>query len=44
MRERRDELLTSLDHVNDVLHDGAERARAVAAETMDEVRGAIGLR
>lgn len=44
MRERRDELLANLDHVNDVLHDGAERARAVAAETMDEVRAAIGLR
>lgn len=42
MRERR----AALDDetIEDILRDGAERARAVAAETMDSVRQAMGLR
>jgi len=44
MRERRAELLENLDHVNEILRDGAERACAVAATTMEEIRTAIGLR
>lgn len=39
MRERRREI--SDDDILTVLHDGALRARAVAAETMDEVREAM---
>lgn len=42
MRERR----AALDDatIEDILRDGAERARAVAADTMDRVRGAMGIR
>ncbi len=43
-RERRRELESDLDRVRDVLRDGAERARAIAAKTLDEVRTASGLR
>lgn len=42
-REKRKELEQNLDHVRDVLKDGAERARAIATVTMDEVRKASGL-
>ncbi len=42
MRERRAALDDST--IEDILRDGAERARAVAAETMDSVRQAMGLR
>ena len=38
---RRSELATRPDAVWDVLHDGARRARAVAAVTMDGVRAAM---
>ncbi|MBS1728412.1 MAG: tryptophan--tRNA ligase [Armatimonadetes bacterium] len=41
MRERRASY--SEDDIRDVLRDGAERARAVAAETLDEVRSVMGL-
>jgi len=43
LRERRAALAARPDDVWDVLRDGAQRARALAAATMDEVRTAIGL-
>jgi tryptophanyl-tRNA synthetase len=42
-REKRSELSQDPDYVWDVLHDGQTRARAIAQETMQEVRAAIGL-
>lgn len=42
-RARRAELDRSPDAVWDVLHDGAQRASAIAEQTMIEVRRAIGL-
>ncbi len=42
-RERRRELESKPDHVWDVLRDGAQRARKIAAQTMQEVRDALGL-
>ena len=44
MRARRAELEQNPDYVDEVLRKGAERAREVAAVTMDRVRVAIGLR
>jgi tryptophanyl-tRNA synthetase len=41
--ERRAELLAAPERVRDVLHAGAERARAVARATMSEVREKLGL-
>ena len=43
-RRKRVELVKNLDYVHDVLRQGAERANAVATETMDRVRQAVGLR
>jgi tryptophanyl-tRNA synthetase len=43
VRERRARLIADPDQVRDILADGARRARAVAAETMDAVRRAMGL-
>ena len=43
IRERREELLKDMDYVKDVIHDGNERARAVAQETLGEVREAMGM-
>ncbi len=43
-RVRRAELAANPDYVEKVLHDGAERARAVAAKTMVRARLACGLR
>ena len=43
-RQKREELLKNLDYVHDVLRKGAERANAVANETMTNVRKAVGLR
>jgi len=43
-RARRAELAANPDHVEKVLRDGAERARAVAAATMARARRACGLR
>jgi len=40
---RRAELADNLDYVREVLRSGAERARAVAAETMAQVRSAMHL-
>ncbi len=42
-RACRAELDRDPDHIWDVLHDGARRARAIAEQTMEEVRDAIGL-
>jgi tryptophanyl-tRNA synthetase len=41
-REKRAELEKDPDYIRDVLMDGADRARLIAAETMAEVRKAIG--
>jgi tryptophanyl-tRNA synthetase len=43
MRARRDELLARPGYVEDVLRDGALRARAVGEKTMARVRVAVGL-
>ena len=43
-RKKREELVKDLGYVNDVLRKGAERANAVADETMTKVRKAVGLR
>ena len=42
-RTRRAELDKNPDYVWDVLRDGRDRARAIAQQTMEEVRAAIGL-
>jgi tryptophanyl-tRNA synthetase len=42
-RTRRAEIARDPQHVWDVLHDGARRARAIAEQTMSEVREAVGL-
>ena len=43
-RSKRAELMQSLDHVESVLKDGAERARVVASKTLADARRAAGLR
>ena len=43
IRERRAELAARPDDVRDVLREGAERADAIARQTMREVRAAMGL-
>ena len=43
-RTRRAELVANPDYVEKLLRDGAERARAVAAQTMTRARKACGLR
>ena len=43
IRERRSELLQDMDYIKDVIRDGNERARAVAVETLNEVREAMGM-
>jgi tryptophanyl-tRNA synthetase len=42
-RERRNAFAQNPDHIWDMLHDGAKRARVIAEQTMLEVREAIGL-
>lgn len=42
-RERRLELETKKNYVNDILHDGGKKARKKARETMEKVREKIGL-
>jgi tryptophanyl-tRNA synthetase len=44
LRQRRAELEKNMDHVRDVLQQGAERARAEADKTLAAVREAVGLR
>jgi tryptophanyl-tRNA synthetase len=41
-RDKREKLAKNSDIVDDVLRDGAKRARVIAGETMSEVREAIG--
>jgi len=43
-RQKRTELENNIDYVNEVLASGAERAKAVARETLEKARQAIGLR
>ena len=43
MRERRAEVLAQPARVRDILMDGSSRARAVAQETMKQVRDALKL-
>ena len=43
-RARRAELVANSDYVEQVLHDGARRARVVAEQTMTRARKACGLR
>jgi tryptophanyl-tRNA synthetase len=43
LRKKREELVKNLDYVDEVLRKGAERANAVADETMGKVRKAVGL-
>jgi tryptophanyl-tRNA synthetase len=42
-RAKRNELSQHPDQIWDILDDGAQRAHAIAAKTMEEVRAAIGL-
>ncbi len=44
MRARRAELTANPDHVHYILKSSAEKARTIAAQTMDRVRKAAGLR
>lgn len=43
MRKRRTELAQNMDHVEKVLREGSEKARAVAIETVKEVKKTVGL-
>jgi tryptophanyl-tRNA synthetase len=43
-RERRDELLADVQITDEILQEGADRARAVASVTLERVKRAIGLR
>jgi len=43
-RQKRAELENDMDYVKDVLANGAERAKAVAGETLEKARQAVGLR
>jgi tryptophanyl-tRNA synthetase len=43
IRQRRLEYVQNLDYVRQVLQDGSKKARAKAAETLSEVRAAIGV-
>jgi tryptophanyl-tRNA synthetase len=42
-RDKRQELENNIDYVRKVLAEGADRARAVATKTLNEVRHAVGL-
>ncbi|HYJ78061.1 MAG TPA: tryptophan--tRNA ligase [Longimicrobiaceae bacterium] len=44
MRARREEILARPGYVDDVLADGARRAREIAEVTMERVKGAVGLK
>jgi tryptophanyl-tRNA synthetase len=43
MRERRRDLLARPERIREILFDGSARARAIAAQTMDRVREAMGI-
>ena len=42
-RQKREELNNNIDHVKAVLANGAKRAKAVASETLEKARKAVGL-
>ena len=44
VRAKREELENNLDYVNQVIADGADKARAEATKVLDRVRKAVGLR
>ena len=44
MRERRTELAKDMDYVRDVLAEGNRKANAIANETLEQVRDAMGMR
>lgn len=44
IRARREQLAQDRGHILQVLREGTEKARAVAASTLDEVKAALGLR
>lgn len=44
MRERREDILKTPDFVQDVLAEGAKKARTVAQTTLEETRSALGFR
>jgi tryptophanyl-tRNA synthetase len=44
IRERRAAVLAKPGHVKEILHEGSRKARAVACETIERVRGAVKLR
>ena len=44
IRARRAEVLARPDYVKDVLHEGSNKARRIACETMERVRAAVKLR
>jgi tryptophanyl-tRNA synthetase len=44
MKKRKEEIAANPDYVEEVLKKGAEKASAVAEETMKEVREIVGLR
>ncbi|MGI6394738.1 MAG: tryptophan--tRNA ligase [bacterium] len=43
MRKKREELAKNIDYVQKVLKEGGEKARAVATQTLEEVKKTIGL-
>ncbi|MBL7147029.1 MAG: tryptophan--tRNA ligase, partial [Phycisphaerae bacterium] len=43
-RQKRTELENNINYVKEVLASGAERAKAVAGETLEKARQAVGLR
>lgn len=43
-RERRDELMADVQITDEILQEGADRARAVASVTLERVKRAVGLR
>jgi tryptophanyl-tRNA synthetase len=43
MRDKRRELADNMDYVEDVLRHGAEKASALARETLRKARQAVGL-
>ena len=43
-RERRAELAKDMDAIRDILHDGNKRANAIAEETLEQVREAMGMK
>ena len=44
MRERRAAVLANPGQLREILYEGSKRARVIALETMERVRGAVKLR